>query len=137
AVTVTGTTISSAVVPFTISYTATGGTFGGGITITTSATGAASVNVQSTLAGAPTTINTGAGNDTINVSSDAPTGTGSLAGLQSTLTVNAGGGANQLNVSEAGSTTADSITVTASQITSAGVPFTINYKASGTLAILL
>jgi Ca2+-binding RTX toxin-like protein len=118
------------VVPFTINYLATGGTFGGGINLSTGSA-ADTVNVQSTLAGGTTTVNTGGGNDTINVSSNAPTNTGNLAGLAGTLTVDGGAGANQLNVSESGSATADTVLVTNNQISSAVVPFTINYLATG------
>ena len=122
--------ISSAVVPFTINYQATSGTFGGGVNLLTGS-GADTVNVQSTLTGGTTAINTGGGNDTINVSSNAPTNTGNLAGLAGTLSINEGAGSNTLNVSESGISTADTVLVTNGQISSAVIPFTINYQATG------
>ena len=127
---VTNSQISSTVVPFTINYQATGGTFAGGINLSTGSA-ADTVNVQSTLTGGTTSINTGGGNDTVNVSSNAPTDTGNLAGLAGTLSINAGAGSNTLNVSESGSSTADTVLVTNSQISSTVVPFTINYQATG------
>ncbi|MGD0900739.1 MAG: hypothetical protein ABR915_23145, partial [Thermoguttaceae bacterium] len=127
---VTSSQISSTVIPFTINYQATGGTFAGGINLTTGS-GGDTVNVQSTLTGGTTAINTGAGNDTINVSSNAPTDTGNLAGLAGTLSIDGGAGSNTLNVSESGSATPDTVLVTNNQISSTVIPFTINYKATG------
>src|SRR5207248_353974 len=46
-VTVTSSQIVDSAVPFTVNYQATGGSFGGGVNVTTSATAAATVNVQS------------------------------------------------------------------------------------------
>lgn len=49
------------------------------------------------------TVRMGAGNDIINVSSDAPANLGNLDGINATLTVDAGGGSNVLAVSDFGS----------------------------------
>jgi hypothetical protein len=126
----TNDAISSAVVPFTIDYSATGGSFGGGINLSTGSA-ADTVNVQSTLTGGTTTVDTNGGGDTINVSSNAPTNTGNLTGLAGTLTIDGGAGSNTLNVSESGSSSADTVLLTNDAISSAVVPFTINYSASG------
>jgi acrosin len=78
--------------------------------------GADTVNVQSLSKAA--TINGGSGNDTFNVSSDAPTNQGTLNNINGTLTVNAGTGANVLDVSDYGQTSlTDNVTVTPTSIT--------------------
>ncbi|HVX63201.1 MAG TPA: autotransporter-associated beta strand repeat-containing protein, partial [Pirellulales bacterium] len=76
-------------------------------------------------------ITAGGGNDTFNVSSNAPTNTGNLSAIVSTLNIDGGAGANTLNVSESGSGSPDTVLVTSSQIASAITPFTINYLATG------
>src|SRR5262249_60091671 len=82
-----------------------------------------------------TTLNTGAGNDTINVSSNAPTNTGSLAGIAATLTIDAGAGSNTLNVSDFGASSGNSnVVISNTQITGFAGPtdnVTINYAATG------
>src|SRR5206468_10624326 len=88
-----------------------GGTFANGISFTSSATAVATINVRSTLAGAVTTLNTGAAAATVNVSSDAPTNNGNLSGLAGVLVLNNGGNNDTLNISERGQTAADTITV--------------------------
>jgi hypothetical protein len=87
--------------PLGVAYRATGGGFGGGVTLVTTPA-ADTVNLQNTWAGAVTTVNTGGGADVINVSSDAPVDTGQLAGFQGNLVLDAGGGINTLNVSDEG-----------------------------------
>jgi hypothetical protein len=124
-VTLTGTAISGTAAPFTINYSASGGTFGT-INLTTGS-GADTVNVQGTLAGGTTTVNTGGGNDVLNVSSP----TNLLTGLAGPLVVDAGAGANQLTVSESGSTTADNLTLSTTQVTSSVHGFTVTYQATG------
>ncbi len=52
------------------------------------------------------TIDTGAGADVVNVSSNAPTNTGTLAQIQAPLFLNTQGGGDSLNVSDRGSTSA-------------------------------
>jgi hypothetical protein len=73
------------------------------------------VNIRSILD--PTVVNGGAGNDTINVSSNASSNTGNLLGIKAGLTVNADAGADTLNVSNFGGAAANSMTVSANSIT--------------------
>src|SRR5205823_1754848 len=110
-VTITNAKIITTDLAFPIIYTVTGGTFANGITYTSSGTGAATLNVQGTLGGTSTTLNTGSAPDTVNVSSDAPTNNGTLAGLAGFLVLNNGGNNDTLNISERGQTLADTITV--------------------------
>jgi acrosin len=73
------------------------------------------VNVQALSKTA--TINGGTGNDTFNVSSDAPSNLGTLNGINGGLTINAGDGSNVLAVSDYGQTgLTDNVTVTPSAI---------------------
>jgi Ca2+-binding RTX toxin-like protein len=89
------------------------------------------LNLQSMNSADPVTFNGGAGNDTVNISSDAPSNSGDLLGVQNgVVTVSAASGANQLNVSESGSSSPDTLLVTSSQISSLVVPFSINYSGS-------
>jgi hypothetical protein len=81
----------------------------------------------------PLSLTTGAGNDTINVSS---TGlTGNLNGITADLTIDASGGANTLNVSNYATTSGDSnVVIGSNSITGFAGPSggsTINYKATG------
>jgi hypothetical protein len=120
---VTDAQISSSVVPFTINYA---GSFGGGVDFFGgSATNV--FNVQSTLAGGTTSVIGGSGGNTFNVSSDAPANTGTLLGLAGTLSIEGGIGSNTLNVSESGSSATDEVVITNGRISSAVVPFTIDY----------
>src|SRR5205814_2017555 len=67
-VTLTSARITGTTTPFTINYQATGGTFGGGVHLTTGS-GNDTVNVQSALTGGVVTkILTNGGDDTTNVS---------------------------------------------------------------------
>src|SRR5262249_5806264 len=68
-----------------IAYTATGGTFGNGVYVTTS-DGNATVLVEGTAAGAPTFVTSGSGHDAITVGLPAAT----LKDLAGPLTVDAG-----------------------------------------------
>ena len=52
------------------------------------------------------TINTGTGADTVNISSDAPTNSGTLAEIQAPIFLNTQGGGDSLNVSDMGSASA-------------------------------
>src|SRR5262249_52001639 len=97
--------------PATIYYSATGDFSNSGsndgILLQSSSTQAATFNVQGTLGGSTTMIQTGQANDTFNVSSNAPSNTGNLAGVEGTLTLVGGtGSANRLVVSDLGSTAA-------------------------------
>jgi hypothetical protein len=127
-ITLTSSSISDSLAHFLINYQATGGSFGGGVTFQ-GGSGNNVVNVQSTLAGATTTVRTGASADTIIVSSNLSAAAGVLSGLAGPLMIDAGGGANTLIVSEAASTKADSVIMTASTIT--GVSFALTYQATG------
>src|SRR5262249_26678630 len=96
------------------------------------------INVQATLLGTTTTIKAGAGNDTINISSDAAQNggnlvhAGNLAGIQGTLNLQAGSGrGNRLVRRDLGnSTTGHSVQVSASAI-SGFAPAPINYSTAG------
>src|SRR5262249_52490633 len=99
-------------------------------------------NVRATPAGATTVVNGGAGNDAVNVSSDAPTNNGNLNAVAGTLTVDVGAGANTMVVSDFGGATPNAnVVLTATQITGFAGPAdatTINYAATGgTLALTL
>jgi len=63
------------------------------------------VNVRGTAAGATTFLTTGGGDDTFNISSDAPTNLGNLDGIRGDLVLAGGGGVNTVNVSDRGNTT--------------------------------
>src|SRR5262249_35231022 len=82
----------AAVSGFLLNYTATGGTFGNGITVL-DGQGSDYFNVEGVPAGAAAFVNTGAGDDFIVVSSD-PAGGGVLSNLQGTLSIDAGTGTN-------------------------------------------
>jgi hypothetical protein len=86
------------------------------------------VLVQGTAAGTSTQLNTGAGNDTVYVSS--AVGSGNLNGLRGPLAIDAGGGSNVLTVNDAGGGP-DTVTLTANSITDTAVHYFIGYRASG------
>jgi autotransporter-associated beta strand protein len=89
------------------------------------------LNLQSLNSADPVSFSGGAGNDTISISSNAPSNSGDLLGIQNgTITIAAGTGSNQLNVSESGSTTSDTLLVTSSQISSSVLSFAINFTGS-------
>src|SRR2546425_1096705 len=82
--------------------------------------GGNTVNVESTQATTPVTVNAGAGNDTINVGSNPVTPANStLAGIQGNLTVNGQAGTDTLNINDAGTTTPTTYVVTNNQVRSA------------------
>ena len=88
-------------------------------------------NIRSTAK--PTLVNTGDGNDTINVSS---TGlTGNLNGITAPLTIDGGAGANILNVSDYTATTGNqNVVIGSTSITGFAGPtdnVAINYQATG------
>ena len=74
-------------------------------------------NVQGTLAGAATTLNTGAGDDAINVENAAAM----LDDIQGALTVNGQGGIDTLVVNDSGQTTGMAYTLTGSTLTRTGM----------------
>ena len=127
----------------TINYAATGGSFGGGIIIHGSNTSNDVFNVQSTLTGGSTTIDTEGGDDTVNVSSDAPTHTGNLNGILGDLRINTMGNAtatgDTLYISDYSSVGGRTYALThpagnlnATQIATSGGPAHITYDANGT-----
>src|SRR5262249_55241744 len=77
-------------------------------------------NIQSTLSGSTTRIVGGSANDTFNVSSDAPTGTAKVDGIQGLLAVQ-DGGRGVLNVSDRGSSPAKAGTLTPTSLTGLGM----------------
>ena len=93
-------------------------------------TAANTVNVQGTALGTPTFVNTQAGDDIINVSSDAPTNNGHLNDVQGALTVDVGGGqGNRLIVSDFGGAANTNAVITSSTI-SGMAPALITYGSS-------
>jgi Ca2+-binding RTX toxin-like protein len=102
-VTLRSASVAGTLLPNGVTYQATGGTFGGGITLKTGA-GKDTVNVRDTLPGVVTAVNTSGGDDSVNVSSDAPANGGTLDGIRGTLSIDEGPGANTLNVSDRGAT---------------------------------
>lgn len=93
-VTITDSSITgTAAGGYNITYAATsGGTFGKGIQFDGSS-GGNTINVTNTLAGAPTTVNSGNGVDTINVTAVEVSGP---------LTINAGSGLDNINIGNTG-----------------------------------
>ena len=76
------------------------------------------INIRSVAAGSTMTLATGDGNDTFNVSSDAPTNLGNLDGIRGDLVLAGGGGVNTLNVSDRSNTTGRTgVVITQSDIT--------------------
>ncbi|HEV3084408.1 MAG TPA: DUF4214 domain-containing protein, partial [Gemmataceae bacterium] len=127
----------TAFAPASIFYSAAGkftdGTINDGILLRGSNKGGNTFNVQSTLGGSTTEIDGDGGlSDTFNVSSDAGTNNGNLAGILGTLTVQGGSGtANRLIVSDYGSANSDAgVVVTNNRIT-AFAPASIFYSAAG------
>lgn len=62
------------------------------------------INILSTPAGQTTMLTGTGGNDTFNISSDAPANQGVLDGIRGDLIIHGGGGVNTLNVSDRGNT---------------------------------
>jgi hypothetical protein len=106
--------ISSQILPFDVNYVGQGTTFGLGVTVSPG-TGHNTVNVQSTAAGAVTTVNL-SGDDRVNVSSDAPTNNGTLDGLAGRLSLNDNSGLTGVTISERGRTTPDAVKIAASGV---------------------
>ncbi|HUY90682.1 MAG TPA: DUF4214 domain-containing protein [Pirellulales bacterium] len=96
--------------------------FGGG--------GGNTFNIQSTHSATIYNVNTGSGDDTINVSSDAPANTGTLSGIQGQVQLDTGAGNDSLNVSDLGGAASRIYSVT-KQISGATL-----VAATGTAGIL-
>jgi hypothetical protein len=126
-VVLTDSWIGGEVVPFLVSYTATGGSFGRGVLFSTGS-GDNLVSVWSTAAGAPLTVRGGAGADSFYVGAADEGLPDAFAGP---LTIDGGGGANLLAVSTIHSTTAVAFTLTGSTLTGTSLPFALSYTATG------
>src|SRR5262249_27538899 len=124
------TSISSTVVPFAITYGASGGTFGGGLSVTTGS-GNDTVFVLGTPAGGPTSGLTGGGGGPGFVSSSTRLAAGQLHALGGPLAVDAGAGSNLLAVSEAASTTPDRVFFVPGAIVGKAPAFAVFYRATG------
>jgi hypothetical protein len=107
-----------------VRYLATAGSFGSVQALT--GAGNDTALIQSTLAGATTTVDTGAGNDSFYVSS-AVGNSGNLGGLRGPLAIDAGAGSNFLTVSDASGTGPDTITLTDGSITDTALGLGIAY----------
>jgi hypothetical protein len=97
------------------------GTLGGSSTTTlNTGDGNDVVNVQAS--GGATTLNLGAGTDTVNVGSQEPNAGGTLAGIQGALIVVGGSGSDTANVDDTGDTTVNQTgTLTATALTGLGM----------------
>ncbi|PLX90217.1 MAG: hypothetical protein C0620_13905 [Desulfuromonas sp.] len=91
-------------------------------------------NTQSTLAGTSTTVYANDGDDTFNVSSDAPDNLGDLDGINGDLHLDGGDGDNTLNISDRGNDTGRTIVIDENSITGLGdsTGGTITFETSGT-----
>jgi hypothetical protein len=129
-ITITATGVTSSLLGARIALAATGGTLAGGLSVTGGNLGD-TVIVESTPAGAQTTIHTGAGSDTFLVSSDPKLAGSVLSGLGGAVVIDAGAGANRLQVSEAGEQPADKLWISNRDITGTTIPFDVHYLATG------
>jgi autotransporter-associated beta strand protein len=108
----------------------TGGALGGGVTVTLGNSGN-QVSVLGIAAGAPTLLQTGAGNDNVVVGTDPTGAAGQLYTLAGTLTLDAGAGANALTISDAGRAADDAFVLTSHSVTAIDEGATINLRATG------
>ncbi len=129
-VVVTDTSITSSALPAPIFYKATGGDFAGGVTVLTSAADD-TIFVESTLAGAPTLVDTAGGNDKVTVASSPDLAASTLGGIDGPLTIEEGSGSNSLIFSDAARGAADTVYVTSGGISTQSVPAAIFFQASG------
>jgi hypothetical protein len=90
---------------------------------------AETVNVQGTNAYTATTVNSGAGSDTVNVGAG-----GRLQGIVGAVTVNGGGG-TRLNVNDQGTTTRETYTVTPASVSRTGGVAPLTYGNLQSLAV--
>jgi hypothetical protein len=120
--------VSTQLLPFDVRYQADSGVSITRVEVDTG-TGRNTVNVQSTLAGAITTIKAN-GDDRVNVSSDASANAGTLDGITGTLLVKDGSGSTGLVVSERGSRTGDNVHLTDTAIFSTLLPWRVDYLGS-------
>ena len=116
------------------------GTGFGSDTLTVNAhSGGDTINVEGTLAGTTTTLNSGAGVDRVNVGSQASTsGSGNLEGVVGSLIVNGDNGSDVLNLDDTGDTAGDNDgQLTATTINGAGIGVGITYDSVSTLNVNL
>jgi uncharacterized repeat protein (TIGR01451 family) len=130
----TGDTISLNGGPAANTVTTSGITTGGTITLDMGDHND-TVNIRSI--NNATMVNGGVGNETVNVSSNAPTNTGSLAGIAAALTFNAGTGSNRLVASNFGATSGDSNVVVSDSTITGFAPSTITYTGTYGLVRLI
>jgi len=141
-VTVTASMITG-FAPSPIVYAATGGSFGGatgGIDLIGSNTGADTFNIQSTLAGSQTRIESLGGDNTFNMGSAAPAFFGNvLDGIQGALTiVGSDAGSDALYVSDIASTASKTGVLTNSTINGLGMgPQGITYSGVSSVSVTL
>ncbi len=102
---------------YTITFTALKRPFFGGLTYATiegltlsAESGNNTINVNSTAAGVPLTVNAGAGNDAINV------GNGDLDLLEGAVTVNGQAGTDKVNVNDQANVFGDAYTITSTTL---------------------
>jgi Ca2+-binding RTX toxin-like protein len=98
----------------------------GDTTINTGA-GDDTFNIRGTTAGAQVTVEGDVGADTFNVSSDAPTNTGTVNAIAGNIIITGGDDSDTVNLSDAGDATDNSLTVTATTLTGAGMTGIITY----------
>jgi hypothetical protein len=123
AIALTAGRIASQILPFDVTYAGSGTTFAQGVSVSTG-TGHNTVNVQSTSAGARTTVALN-GDDRVNVSSDAPYNYGTFGGLAGGLTAIDNTGLAGLTISERGPVTSRGVVLGDSvQVSAAGVSST-------------
>ena len=79
------------------------------------------INIQRIAAATPTYVNTGAGNDTVNVGGKQPSGNGTLSGILSRLTIDGASATDTLNLDDTGNTTNATGIITDSAITGFGM----------------
>jgi hypothetical protein len=129
-VTLTASYVQSQRLGSPIYYLATGGNLGDGLVVGLG-NGGNQVLVLGTQAGAPTTVLTGAGDDSIVVGTDPTGAAGQLFTLAAPLTIDGGAGNNFLLVSDAGRGAGDAFTVTGQMITAAAEGAVVNYRSTG------
>ncbi|MBL4827019.1 MAG: hypothetical protein JKY66_04785, partial [Spongiibacteraceae bacterium] len=85
------------------------------------------VNIQSTSAGSQITINGSGGNDTFNISSDAPVNAGTLNDIAGDVIIEGGDDGDTLNLSDSGDSMDNSMTLTATSLSGLGMTGVITY----------
>ena len=91
--------------------------------------------IQVRATAGPTTLDLGSGDDVVNVSSDAPANSGDLGGIQGPLAISGGDGDDALHVSHFGGGTIAAGTLTDTVIDGVGNPAPITYAEIESLTI--